>query len=721
MGDKKASRTERRSTRARWTEAALCVLLAFALAAAAQLIATRGEDGLERYRVDRLAGRAALPAASMVEAYCREAAAPAPPCPAPAADAPPQQPSSATMNAFAERLSVRYQAVDGALAAFTRGGVDWRVVSEGYAADPDDETLKARLEEAWAELERVRDEAPGIGQLTRQLDRTALATAVALERDAYAAAAQRADWPAAGAALLRWASLLDGTGDAAAARTVAYLLDAGRIAERAGQAEALVRHGGLLWLGWAGWLWLAVWLGRRPVRPLPTLALLLALAAALAGAGQHWLHIGLPGSAYWVGGLLAGFALLLDQGAAARRWQWAHALPRRAAASPWLLPGWLLFVGIGWLLLADLSLHFHPRLRFLLVDHFHGVWAAVLVLGLLPLFAAPAIRALAAVLGHAGAPTPAGRVLGGCLLLLLPAGAWLAASDGVRLPQHYTGEVFKAIAVIYAAWFLLLRAPLLKGGGLAAGLRGWLAACLPAGLALLAITAAFAITRDLGPLLVVGLCVLIWAGAFVGWRVMIAGLALALGALFVAGGRVSPIVAERVRSVIDPFSSKTDDLARLLWFQQEVPVTGFGLGQVPWCGYTAQERCLGLPLQTQSDYTFTALMGVTGEGAWLVVALMALWTIALMRSRWQTPVHSGALLADPRALQDGLRAWLAVAFGTLVAVQLGGTVAGNLAWIPLSGMTLPYMSFGSAALLTMTALLALLADKAAPREDTDHA
>ena len=701
----------------------MCLLLALALAAGAQLIATRGENGLERYRLDRLAERAALTAAPLGEAYCRELGGrlAMAPCTAPPGGPAPQLPSRAEMDAFAARLVTRYQAVDDALAALTRGGVDWRVVSEGFAAEPDDETLKARLREAWAEFDRVRDEAQGIGQLMRRVDRGALAQAVAFERSAYDAAAQRAEWPAAGAALLRWTRLLDGTGDAAAARTVAYLLNAGYIAERARQAEALVRHGAPLWLGWAAWLWLAARLGRRAVRPLPTLALLVALALALAGAEQHWLDVRLPRPAWWGAGLLAGFALTLDQWGAARGWAWTDALPRRVTASPWLIPGWLLFVGIGWLLLADLSLHFHPRLRFLLVDHFAGVWAAVLLLGLLPLLAGPAIGVLAGLLGHAGAPTAGGRVLGGALLLLLPASAWLAASDGVRLPQHYTGEVFKAIAVIAVAWFLLLRGPLLRSGALTPNLRGWVAASLPAAFPLLAFAAAFALTRDLGPLLVVLLCVLIWAGAFVGWRVMIGGLVLALGGLFVAGGLISPIVAERVRSVLDPFSSKTDDLARLIWFQQEVPATGFGLGQAPWCGYAAEERCLGLPLQTQSDYTFTALMGVAGQWAWLVVALMGLWAVVLMRSHWRAEVHPCALIATPHAVHEGLRAWLAVAFGTLVAVQLGGTVAGNLAWIPLSGITLPYMSFGSAALFTMTGFLAVLADRSVPVEDEHHA
>ncbi len=713
MGDEKASRLERRTARARWTETALCLLIALALVAGSQLVAKRAGDGLERYRTDQLAGRAAMAAEPMLEAYCREIGTPlaVAACPPPAAGSPRKKPSPAVLNAFAERLVARHQALDGALAMLNRDGVDWRLISEGFAANTDDERLQGRLRQAWAELERDKEEAQEVGLLARRLDRGNLETAVALERGIYAAAVQRGDGSGAAASLLRLTRILDGEGRSPAARTVAQLLTAGHIAERARQAEALVRHGWILWAGWAGWLWLATRLGRRSVRPLPMLALLLTLALALAGAAQHWLDVSLPVAVYWGAGSLAAFVLLFDQWAAARDWAWAERLPRRVAASPWLLPGWLAFVGIGWLLLADLSLNFHPRLRFLVVDHFVGVWTAVLLLGLLPLLAGPALRVLAGLLGRAGAPTPGGRATGFALLALVPAAAWAAASDGLALPQHYTGEAFKAVAVLYAAWFLLLRAPLLRAGALTADLRSALAAGLPAGLTLLAVAAAFVITRDLGPLLVLLLCVLIWSGAFVGWRMMAAGLALALGGLFVAGGLFSPIVAERVRSVADPFTSQTDDLARLLWFHQEVPATGFGLGQVPWCGYGSGERCVGLPLQTQSDYTFTALFGVAGDGAWLVVALMGLWAVALMRSRWGTAVHPSALLASPKAYQEGLRAWLAVTFGTLVIVQLASTVAGNLAWLPLSGITVPFVSFGSAALLTMTAFLALLAEK----------
>jgi cell division protein FtsW (lipid II flippase) len=721
-------RFERRLILGWWAESALYLLFALLPAAGALVLAARGQDGLERYRFDIMAGRAAVAAAApMVDAYCRDVAgrlaqAPRPEkCAPPAADSSPPRSSAAVMNAFAERLNLRYQALDGTLAGLTQSGVDWRVVSEGYAIDPDDATLKARLKEAETELDRVKEEAQSSTTLSRRFDRSALHKAVETERDAYAVAAKRPDWKAAGQALLRWASLIDGNGDAAAAKTVAYMLNAERLSERARQAQALVRHGGLLWLGWAGWLWLATQIGRRRVRPLATASLLLTAAVALAGAEQHWLDVRLPEAAYWIAGALAGLAALLDLLAAARGWSWADALPRRRAASPWLLPGWLLFVGIGWLLLADLSLHFHPRLRFLLVEHFAGVWGAVLLLGLMPLVASPLLGALAWLFGRAGAPSPAGRTFGIALLILLPGGAWLATGELGHLAQYHTGEAFKAVAVLYAAWFLLVRAPLLKGGGLTGDLAGRMSAVLPAGLALLAIAASFWISRDLGPLLVLLVCVLIWAGAFFGLRLMIAAFALAFGFLFLAGDFVSPVVAERVRSAFDPFSSKTDDLARLLWFQQEAPAAGFGLGNVPWCGYAAPQRCLGLPLQTQSDYTFTALMGLSGAGAWVVAALIGLWAIELMRSRWDTAIDPCALLSGPDALRDGFRAWLAVAFGTMVAVQLGVTVAGNLAWIPLSGLTMPYVSFGSGALVTMTGFFALLADKVVPYVGREHA
>lgn len=713
---------------ARLAEGALYLSFAFLVAAGAFLHVSRGQEGLERYRLDRMGGRAAVAAESMVEAYCREvvawvAAAPRPEQCAPAGAGPglPRD-AAAAMNALAGRLDTRYRALDGALASLTQAGaVDWRLVSEGYAAEPGDAILDPRLRKVRAEFDRVREETLAAGDLARRFDRGALGRQVEKERDAYAAAAQRGDGKAAGEALLRWALLLDGKGEASVARTVTYLLNAGRTAERARQAEALVRHGAWLWLGWAAWLGFALRIGRRPVRPLPALALFLALALALAGAEQHWLDVRLPRTAYWAGGGLAALAALLDQVAAWRRWAWADALPPRRAASPWLLPGWLLFVGVGWLLLADLSLHFHPRLRFLLVEQFTGIWAAVLLLGLMPLFSSRAIGALAWTLGRAGAPTPGGRVVGIAALILLPAGAWLAAGELAHLPQYQTGEAYKALAVLYAAWFLLLRAPLLKGGALTARPSGWVQALAPAALAFLAVAWSLWITGDLGPLLLLLICALIWAGAFVGLRLMLTGLTLAFGFLFLAGDLVSPVVAERVQSLLDPFSSKTDDLARLLWFQQEAPVAGFGLGNVPWCGYGVQERCLGLPLQTPSDYTFTALMGISGVGAWVIVALVALWAMLLMRSHWGAAIHPCALLAGPGALREGLRAWLAVTFGTLVAVQLAVTVAGNLAWIPLSGITLPYVSYGSAALGTMTGFLALLADKGAPVRGTEHA
>jgi cell division protein FtsW (lipid II flippase) len=51
--------------------------------------------------------------------------------------------------------------------------------------------------------------------------------------------------------------------------------------------------------------------------------------------------------------------------------------------------------------------------------------------------------------------------------------------------------------------------------------------------------------------------------------------------------------------------------------------------------------------------------------------------------------------------------WLAVTWVVLALCQLAVTVAGNLAVLPLTGVTFPFVSFGMTSLLVNMALLAL--------------
>ncbi len=57
--------------------------------------------------------------------------------------------------------------------------------------------------------------------------------------------------------------------------------------------------------------------------------------------------------------------------------------------------------------------------------------------------------------------------------------------------------------------------------------------------------------------------------------------------------------------------------------------------------------------------------------------------------------------------EQGLLSWIAVAWVVLTLCQLAVTVAGNLAVIPLTGVTFPFVSFGMTSLVVNAALLAL--------------
>jgi cell division protein FtsW (lipid II flippase) len=118
-----------------------------------------------------------------------------------------------------------------------------------------------------------------------------------------------------------------------------------------------------------------------------------------------------------------------------------------------------------------------------------------------------------------------------------------------------------------------------------------------------------------------------------------------------------------------------------------------------------------VPTQIHSDYTFTALYGVFGPlAAWTVVLGGALWLHRLVRH------HGSATRGEPRLvdsagrlLSDGqpLLSWIGVVWVTLTLCQLAVTVTGNLAVLPLTGVTFPFVSFGLTSLLVNLAFLAL--------------
>jgi len=307
--------------------------------------------------------------------------------------------------------------------------------------------------------------------------------------------------------------------------------------------------------------------------------------------------------------------------------------------------------------------------------------------------------------------------------------------------RQLTSELGRVWLIVGAAWFFFLRGgPLAErlarvgGAGLSAlrylGPLIFVAAVL---------VAAMVLTRDMGPLLIAcyGAGALLGASA-AAWRHQRAGatagaVALALGvfaawivlttaALFRAG-TLDEVTAARLESLAAPFASTNDQLALVAWFRETIPAEGFGVGAVPWCGHASALRCGGVPAQIHSDYTFTAIAGVFGPAmAWAAAIGCAAWLHRLVRHHGRvTRGEPRLVLAHGRLLADGqaFLSWVGLAWVVLTLCQLAVTVAGNLAALPLTGVTFPFVSFGMTSLVVNMAFLALCLHMDLPAEAAD--
>jgi cell division protein FtsW (lipid II flippase) len=391
----------------------------------------------------------------------------------------------------------------------------------------------------------------------------------------------------------------------------------------------------------------------------------------------------------------------------------------------------VLFVGLGWWLSLDLSATGHAANRFHALYQQVYVFAAFVLLTLLaPLRLKLADRMV--------------RWLGFFLLLARPRGTgvrrylpWvvyavtaglvlLAASATHRQQTQFTSELFRLWLILGAAWFFFVRgesALALHAGGMKGAMQGVVFAS-PLLFVLGVPVLGLVLTDDFGPLFVMLYAASIfvgtafafaffdragyrpWLGGTVGVLVAGAWVYLMTFALYSLPAPLARI-AERLASVRSPFTSTNDQMAIITWFQESAPAQGYGFGAIPWCGEMAGATCRGVPKQIQSDYVFTALAGVYGKAAALaLVALLALWLVRVVIHHGRAT--RGTVALESAALtQQAWLSWIAVCWVGLTLAQLAITVAGNLGWLPLTGITFPFASFGAWSLLTNTFLLSL--------------
>jgi len=201
------------------------------------------------------------------------------------------------------------------------------------------------------------------------------------------------------------------------------------------------------------------------------------------------------------------------------------------------------------------------------------------------------------------------------------------------------------------------------------------------------------VQRDLG-------AALLYYAVFLGMLFLATGRLtdVVLGLLLFAVGfgilaAVFPHVQQRIAIWLDPWADPLGDgyqLIQALHAFARGGLLGTGLG----AGLPTIDGRLPVPA-VHTDFPLAAIgeeLGMTG-----VVALLAAYLVIVQR---------GLRIAASAA--DDFRALLAAGLALVVGVQAAIIAAGNLKLIPLTGITLPFVSYGGSSLLANAIVVGLL-------------
>ena len=415
--------------------------------------------------------------------------------------------------------------------------------------------------------------------------------------------------------------------------------------------------------------------GRTPLAPqvaFIVLALLVSIGAyVMAGYGKRGQ---LPSTfvlyaSIFVGGYAGAFAVI-------RRFA-----PR---ADPSLFPAGALLVGIGFAMIFRLSGGLAAE---------QATWILVGLLAFtITLVVVRDARTLDAYTYTIG--------LIGLLLLLLPAAPIVGKTiNGARLwvqvgPVGFQpAEIGKVLIVIFLASYLnqkreLLRVATSRFGPLRLPPAKHLGPVLLAWGASLAI---LFIQRDLG-------ASLLYFAIFVAMLWVATGRAayLAIGlVLFVVGAYVGWVLFAHVQLRVDVWLHALDPAKVFEQGFGQLAQAQFGMASGGLVGTGLGQGSPGLIPFAATDFIFAAIgeeLGLLGT-----TAILLLYVVLV-----------GKGLAAGLRASDGFSALLAVGLSTLIALQTFVIVGGVTRVIPLTGVTLPFVSYGGSSLVSNFVLLALL-------------
>jgi cell division protein FtsW (lipid II flippase) len=395
-----------------------------------------------------------------------------------------------------------------------------------------------------------------------------------------------------------------------------------------------------------------------------SLALTLAPAARLqtwfaAYRWQHWL-----GFAAW----LVAFAVI--ERAASRL------APRRDSL---LLPLVALLAGWGLLSIFRLSSAFGLRQSLWLL-----VSAAAFVLGLRQSRLLPALRRYKYFWLTCGLGLTALTFLFGTNPLGAGPRLWLGCCGLYFQPS----EPLKLLLIVYLAAYLADRKPLIP-----ATLPLLVPTLLVASLALLLLI----VQRDLGAASIFLVIYTAVVFAATGRRRILIASAAALALAGLLGNFLYDVVALRVEAWLDPWADPSGRSFQII--QSLIGIAAGGLlGRGPGMGSP------GLVPVAHSDFIYAALAEEHGLlGSIALLTLLALFVLRGLRISLKAA--------------DRYRRHLALGITAYIVSQSILIIGGNIRLLPLTGVTLPFVSYGGSSLLTSflgVLLLTLIADSAAP-------
>ena len=251
---------------------------------------------------------------------------------------------------------------------------------------------------------------------------------------------------------------------------------------------------------------------------------------------------------------------------------------------------------------------------------------------------------------------------------------------GVGQLRMQPSELAKLALLFFCADLLSRRAP--------AGDRGW--PLRPVLLALGAVALLVMLQPDLGTTLV--LACIVMTLLFVGGTPVrtMAGVVGVVGVGAFALGMVEPYRRARILSFLNPWAD-----AGNTGYQVVQSLVGLGTGRLTGVGVGASRAKWGFLPNAHTDFIFAILGEELGlAGSLVVIALFVSFATLGIRVAVRAPDLFGALLAA------GITAWVAgQAFVNI------GAVVGIL---PVSGVPLPFVSFGGSSLVILMAAVGIL-------------